>query len=96
MSDIKLLVNELCAVRDKWFELGVQLNLLPSDLNVIQMECNNKPSRCLLGMLSLWLKVTSPPPTWQNVVDALCSPAVSRPVVAKAIIKEYCSQDIGM
>ena len=96
MSDIKLLVNELCAVRDKWFELGVQLNLLPSDLNAIQIQFNNDPSRCLLGMLSSWLEVTSPPPTWQNVVDALRSPAVSRPVVAEAISKEYCSQDSGM
>ena len=90
---LKDLVNELSAVKDKWKDLGVQLNMTPPDLNAIQIQCNNNPSRCLLEMLSQWWEVTSPSPTWQTVVDALSSPAVDRPDVAEKIRKFYCCHE---
>ena len=65
----------------------------PSDLNAIQIQCNNDPSRCLLEMLSQWLEVTSPPPSWQTVVDALSSPAVDRQNVAQHVRQTYLCQE---
>ena len=95
MKDLKILVNELSAVKDKWFDLGVQLNMTPPDLNSIQIQYHNNPSRCLSEMLSQWLSITTPPPTWQTVVDALYCPAISRPLVAQDISKKYCTQSTG-
>ena len=88
-------MNELSAVKDKWKDLGVQLNMTPPDLNAIQIQCNNDPGRCLLEMLSQWLSITTPPPTWQTVVDALSSPAVSRHDVANRIKKRYSGENNG-
>ena len=90
------LVNELCVMKDIWSELGVQLNVPEFELRSIQMHHNNNPSRCLQDMLSEWLSITSPPPTWQTVMDALNSKAISRPLVAQKIYMKYCSQDIGI
>ena len=90
---MKDLVNELSAVKDKWKDLGVQLNMTPSDLNSIEIKCSNDPSHCLLEMLSQWWEVTSPSPTWQTVVDALSSPAVGRQIVAEHIRQTYLCQE---
>ena len=73
---MKDLVNELLPVTHEWKHLGVQLNMQVPCLNSIAIKCNNDPSLCLLEMLSQWLDITFPPPTWQTVVDALSSPAL--------------------
>ena len=86
-------MNELCVVKDKWFDLGVQLNMQPHDLKSIQIQYHNDPSRCLLEMLSKWLSITFPPPTWQTVVDSLSSPAINNKKLAERIKVSYCSQD---
>ena len=89
-DDLATLVNELNKVRDKWYHLGVQLNMKTSDLNAIRSQYMNNPDDSLLEMLSVWLSRTDPsPPSWQRVVDALSSPAVERPDVARHITKSY-------
>ena len=86
-------MNELHEVRAKWYHLGVQLNMRPSDLDPIQIQCLNNPDDCLLKLLSVWLTRTDPsPPSWERVVDALSSPAIDRPTVAERIRRTYCSQ----
>ena len=96
MEDLKTLMNELFEVRDKWYHLGVQLSMRTSDLKAIRTQYHNDPDDCLLEMLSQWLSITTPPPTWQIVVDVLCSTAISRPLVAQAISKKHCMEDVGM
>ena len=86
-------MNELHEVRDKWYNLGVQLNMKTSDLNAIQIQYMNNPDNCLLHMLSFWLdKAESSPPTWQRVVDVLCCAPINRPLIAEQIRNRYCSQ----
>ena len=86
-------MNELHEVRAKWYHLGVQLNMRPSDLDPIQIQCLNNPDDCLLKLLSVWLTRADPsPPSWERVVDALSSPAIDRPTVAERIRRTYCSQ----
>ena len=89
-GDLGTLVNELHEVRDKWYHLGLQLNMKTSDLKAIRSQYMNKPDDCLLEMLSVWLSRTDPsPPSWQRVVDALSSPAVDRPDVAEHVRQVY-------
>ena len=86
-------MNELHEVRDKWYNLGVQLNMKTSDLNAIQIQYMNNLDNCLLHMLSSWLDKTEPsPPSWQRVVDALCCAPVNRPLIAEQIRNRYCSK----
>ena len=86
-------MNELHEVRAKWYHLGVQLNMRPSDLDPIQIQCLNNPDDCLLKLLSVWLTRTDPsPPSWERVADALSSPAIDRPTLAERIRRTYCSQ----
>ena len=83
-------MNELHEVRAKWYHLGVQLNIRPSDLDPIQIQCLNNPDDCLLKLLSVWLTRTVPsPPSWERVVDALSSPFVGRLDVAERISVRY-------
>ena len=86
-------MNELQEVRDVWFSVGVQLKVPLADLRSIRADFRDKSSDCLLEMLSVWLSRTDPsPPSWQRVVDALCSRAINKPLVAERIRKTYLSQ----
>ena len=90
-------MTELYEVRAKWYDLGVQLRMTTPDLDAIQTQYQNNPDTCVRKMLSDWLTKEVPsPPTWQTVVDALNSAAISRPLVARKIYMKYCSQDIGI
>ena len=90
MDDLATLVNELHEVRDKWYHLGVQLNMKPSDLNAIRIQYMNNPDDCLLEMLCVWLTKFPSPPTWQTVVDALSSPAIGKQSAAERLKQIYC------
>ena len=93
-SDLATVVNELQEVRDIWFSLGVQLNMPLADLRSIRADFRDKSSDCLLEMLSVWLTRADPsPPSWQRVVDALCSRSIDRPALAEKIRRTYCSQE---
>ena len=90
-EDLSTLVNELQAVRDIWYALGVQLKVPVDDLRCIRADNRDRCSECLREMLLVWLTHTTLP-TWQMVVDALCCAAVGRPLVAERIRKRYCCQ----
>ena len=92
-DDLPTLQNELHEVRDIWFSLGVQLKVPMFDLRAIRAEYRDNPSNCLLEMLSTWLSITIPSPTWQTVVDALCTPAIARTVVAEKVRRTHCNKD---
>ena len=94
-DDLATLQNALFKVRDKWYHLGVQLKVPISDLKAIRTQYLNNPDDCLLEMLSCWLSITTPSPTWQTVVDALCCPAIGRQQVADNIKRRYCNQSTG-
>ena len=90
-DDLATLVNELHEVRDKWYHLGVQLNMKTSDLNAIRSQYMNNPDDCLLEMLSVWLSRTDPsPPSWRRVVDALSSPPIGKQSAAERLRQIYC------
>ena len=87
-------MNELHEVRADWYDLGVQLRMATSDLDVVKLEYMNDSKKCLRQMLSDWLTKTAPsPPSWQRVVDALCSRSIDRPALAEKIRRTYCSQE---
>ena len=90
-EDLATLVNELHRVRAKWYDLGIQLRMETSHLNAIETQHRGNPDKCQRQMLSDWLKTSSPPPTWQKVVDALCSPVIDKKSSAERLRHIYCN-----
>ena len=93
-EDLPTLLNELNDIIDIWFRFGVQLRVPFSRLNAIKSEHSN-PDDCLMHMLNFWLTNTTPSPTWETVVDALCCAAIGRQQMADNIRRKYCNQSTG-
>ena len=72
---LKYLHSELHCISDKWYSLGVQLEVPIGILRCIRRE-NPTMSECLLEMLTTWLNCTNPSPTLEALAEALESPPV--------------------
>ena len=90
-GDLKSLHCELHPVSDKWFSLGVQLQVPIETLKFIRRE-NLPMTERLLEMLTVWLKCTNPPPTWNILTEALESPPVGERLLAQQLRDKYCPQ----
>ena len=90
-GDLKSLHSELHLVADKWYSLGVQLQVPIEALKCIQRE-NLPMTECLLEMLTVWLKCTTPPPTWNTLTEALESPPVEERLLAQKLRDKYCQR----
>jgi len=88
-EDLKYLHCELYPVSDKWYSLGVQLQVPIETLKCIRRETPTT-SECLLEMLATWLKHTNPPPTWEGLAEALESPPVGERTLALQVRDKYC------
>ena len=88
-GDLKSLHCELHPVSDKWFSLGVQLQVPVETLKCIEAE-HYQMSRRLLEMLTVWLKCTNPPPTWTILTEALESAPVGERLLAQQLRDKYC------
>ena len=93
-GDLKSLHCELHPVCDKWFSLGVQLQVPIETLKSIRRE-NLPMTERLLEMLTVWLKCTNPPPTWNILTEALESPPVGERLLAQQLRDKYCPQTEG-
>ena len=90
-GDLKSLHCELHPVSDKWFSLGVQLQVPIETLKCIRRE-NLPMTERLLEMLTVWLKCTNPPPTWTILTEALESAPVGERLLAQQLRDKYCPQ----
>ena len=90
-GDLKSLHCELHPVSAKWFSLGVQLQVPIETLKCIRRE-NLPMTERLLEMLTVWLKCTNPPPTWNILTEALESAPVGEGLLAQQLRDKYCTQ----
>ena len=90
-GDLKSLHNELHPVAYKWYSLGVQLQVPIETLKCIEAE-HKQMNRCLLEMLTVWLKCTNPPPTWNTLTEALDSPPVGERLLAQQLRDKCCQR----
>ena len=88
-GDLKSLHSELHPVTDKWFSLGVQLQIPVQTLKCIEAEYNQM-NRRLLEMLTVWLRCPNPPPTWNILTEALESLPVGEKLLAQQLRDKYC------
>ena len=94
-SDLDLVVCAIKPACDKWYEIGLALNLERLDRRRIERENSfNRdrrfiPEWCLQTVISLWLKRVSPPSTWSSLVKALRQPELGLRWLASLIEEEH-------
>ena len=79
-SDLKEVRSFLYAVRLKWYDIGIELDIDPVELDEIKEKHNNDPSKCLREMIKVWLRSLTA--TMKALEDALGSPAVNEKKLA--------------
>ena len=85
INDLNEIVNALGKGKfsaDKWFSLGVQLDILHNDLKTVEMNYPRDAQRCLTECLAKWLQ--SGKATYTGLVNALSN--IDENLVAKRIL----------
>ena len=81
--------NETWDARSRWFYVGLELLLSPSDLEAIKEANNNEPDKCFMDMLKQWLRKGTA--TWKSLIDALKSKKVNHLQLANSIAAKFCT-----
>ena len=68
---IKDLLHHLDEIVERWYELGVQLDVPISKLNETRCNKSSDVYQCKLLMLQEWQRRTTLKPSWCTLVDAL-------------------------
>ena len=89
LESLNLVSNQTWEARTKWFYIGLELKLNPSDLEAIKVANSNEPDNCFTNMLSVWLRNDNA--TWAALIDALKSKKVNHLYLAKSIEDKFCN-----
>lgn len=78
-----------------WYRLGLNLGIMKSQLDIIEIDHAQNIDRCKVEVLSYWLR-SAKHPTWKAIADALNR--MEHHAAALEIKKRYCSSSsvIGM
>ena len=74
-KDLRKVQRAAWDARAKWYNIGLELDIDPGTLDTIKRDNDNSDDR-FRAMLTTWLKMTEPKPTWEVLVEALQSPTV--------------------
>ena len=90
---LKTVFSELCSVCYKWFSIGLELDVMESELKIIETDRLGSKER-MRTMLDYWMNnATDPLPSWKVLVDALKAPTVCENKLAKELEERYCSPE---
>ena len=87
-DNLKKVCDLVWDARSRWCDLGFQLDIKLNDLRVIEKDCNDVNS-CFREMLSTWLKMIDPPPSWECLMTALEHDSVKCGDLAKRIRQQF-------
>ena len=73
-ADLRDVRTRIWDARNKWFDIGIELDVQHTDLTAIRQRCNDDPNACLTEMLACWLKRRGT--TWADLIQALRHPIV--------------------
>ena len=83
-ADVAEILEELLPAQNKSYELGLKFKLPRHELESINKQ-HSEPKMRLLQVIYHLLDQVEPPPTWRTIVDALRSPLVDLPQLAKSV-----------
>ena len=69
--DLNTVQDALQSVAQKWYTLGLQLDLSSTTLHAVESERDKEPSYYLNEMLKSWLEREDPKPSWRALIEAL-------------------------
>ena len=85
IDNLRVVRKAVWDARAAWKDIGIELDLKVSDLDVISKTNHENINKCFSDMLTLWLKRVNPPPKWSAMVEALKEPAVGFEDLAKQV-----------
>lgn len=91
-KDLVHVRHALWPIRSKWYDIGLELYLDPSQLDNITATYGAESDQCVTNMLSLWLKESQDKVTWTNLVSALRMPTVACREIADKIEAQHCQE----
>ena len=77
----------LSSLASRWEDIGIELDINPDSLDTIEAN-HDDVRKSLTDMIKLWLRQTTPPPTWQALAAAVQD---IDPQKAQEITLRYCS-----
>ena len=86
-DDLHVVLSKIIDAKTKAEYLGLALGLSPATVESICQQYGDRQDR-LLHILKEYLKKVDPDPTWKVIAEALRSPTVDFPYLAKRIINE--------
>ena len=90
LSDLKCIRQELHSVKEKWLDIGMELNQVsPTELRKIAENHKQDYSICLNLMLMQWLERGDA--SWKILCEALQSATVNEPALCKQLQVKYCN-----
>ena len=98
-DDLAFLMNHLQPMACQWRAFGLQLGLLPGDLDTIAatpLLIPGGPAAYLEAVLTRWVNRAPPLPTLAKLCDALRSCAVDKSRVALELEQQYQTQRTGL
>ena len=98
-DDLAFLMNHLQPMASRWEAFGLQLGLLPEELdNIAAMPLlfPRAPAAFLQEVLTRWLNRAPPFPTLTKLCDALRSHAVDRSRIALVLQQQYQTRRTGL
>ena len=92
-DNLKKVCDLLYDARSRWFDLGFQLDIKYTMLEVIKKDHSDVNS-CFREMLSTWLKMIDPPPSWECLMTALEHDSVKCGDLAESIRQRFGIRNI--
>ena len=89
-----MVMNSTIDAKMEWDFIGLALGIHSAELDAIEAEYDSL-NRRFKEMLKQWLKMASPPPTWEGLVKALQSKTVGHLQLAKSIAAEHNPHNAG-
>ena len=86
---LKLVLKELYnKVSSKWENIGILLDIDDAPLSKIKADNHGDSGDCLREMLRIWLKKVDPPPSWNDIIEAL--ECLGKEKLSKELKGKYC------
>jgi ABC-type transport system substrate-binding protein len=90
LPDLTNMVSPL--LKHKWREIGIQLDIRPSDLDSFYDRRNRNPNNCFVDVFSAWESEAKLPYTWATILKAISSSYVDEKAIAMRIRDEIITR----
>ena len=88
IEDLAVLSQKLLPIAAQWYSLGIQLELKPGELHIIQQQAFFDPVQSLTRLLEKWLGRVDPPSTLEAIVNVVGGEVIANGKLSKKLRDE--------